>query len=149
VSVIYLRFIPVDPAYDPPLVGDQQARQFLASFLPSSAEITSHRYSTIHFVDAGSNWEPIHCPRCGAILEDEAWGHLVDQASVTQFTNLSAMMPCCETASSLNDLRYEWPVGFARFILQARNPDADVSQAQLHLLESVLGCPLRKIWTHY
>lgn len=148
-SVTYLRFIPVDPEYDPPLVGDQQARQFLASFVPNSEEITSHRYGTIHFVDAGSNWELVHCPRCGAILEDKAWGNLVGQASVTQFTNLSAMMPCCGTVSSLNDLRYGWPVGFARFVLQARNPDADVSQEQLHLLESVLGCSLRKIWAHY
>jgi len=100
-------------------------------------------------VDAGSNWELIHCPGCGAILGDEAWRNLVDQAYVMQFAKLSTTMPCCGMASSLNDLHYGWPVGFARFVLQARDPDADVSQEQLHLLESGLGCHLRKIWAHY
>ena len=148
-SVDYLRFIPTDPAYDPPLAGDQQAKQLLASFTPKSAEIAIDRYDTVQFVDAGSNWEAIHCPGCGAVLGDEAWGNLVDQASATQFANLSTMMPCCGMVSSRNDLRYGWAVGFARFVLQARDTDADVSQEQLHLLESVLGCHLRKIWAHY
>ncbi len=46
-SVNYLRFIPADPAYDPPLAGDRQAKQLLASFVPNSTEITSQRYDTI------------------------------------------------------------------------------------------------------
>ena len=148
-SINYLRFIPTDPEYDPPLAADQQAKQILASFTPKSVEITIDRYDTIQFIDAGSNWEPIHCPECGAILGDEAWGKLVDLAYATQFANLSVTMPCCGTVSSLNNLCYGWPVGFARFVLQARNPDADVSQEHVYLLESVLGCHLRMIWAHY
>jgi hypothetical protein len=147
--VNYLRFIPADPDYEPPLAGDQQALQLLASFVPNSTEIVSHRYDTIHFVDAGSNWESVHCSRCEAVLADEAWGYLVDQAYVVQFADLSIRMPCCGTISSLNDLRYGWSVGFARFVLQARDPDADISREQLRLLEDVLGCLLRKIWAHY
>ena len=148
-SVDYLRFIPTDPAYNPPLAGEQQARQLLASFVSKSAEITSDRYDTIQFVDAGSNWEPVHCPFCETILGNEAWGNLVDQAYETQFANLDAMMPCCGRIASLNDLHYGWPVGFARFILQVREPDADVNEKQLSLLADVLGCHIRKIWAHY
>jgi hypothetical protein len=149
VSVSYLRFIPTDPAYDPPLAKDQQAEQLLARFVPKSTEITSQRYEMIQFVDAGSNWEAIHCPGCGAILENDAWGNLVDQAFVTHFADLSLAMPCCETISSLNNLHYGWPVGFARFVLQARDPDAELDEEQLLLLEEVLGCHLRTIWAHY
>lgn len=145
----YLRFIPTDPDYSPPFVVDQRARQLLASFIPQLAEITINRYETIQFIDAGSNWGPIYCPGCGAILADEAWACLVDKASVTQFTNLSVLTPCCGISTSLNELRYGWPVGFARFVLSSRDPGADVSQQQHHLLESVLGCHLRKIWAHY
>lgn len=68
-SVNYLRLIPTDPTYDPPLTKDQQAEQLLAVFVPKSTEITSHRYESVQFVDAGSNWEAIHCPGCRAILE--------------------------------------------------------------------------------
>jgi hypothetical protein len=148
-SVNYLRFIPTDPVYDPPLAKDQQAEQLLASCVPKSTEITSHRYETIQFVDAGSNWELIHCPGCRAILEEDVWGSLVDQASVTHFANLSLSMPCCGAISSLNDLHYGWPVGFARFVLQARDPNAELNGEQLRLLEEVLGCHLRTIWAHY
>jgi hypothetical protein len=148
-SVDYLRFIPTDPTYDPPLLKDWQAEQLLAAFVPKATEITSHRYERIQFVDGGSNWEAIHCPECGAILEDDAWKVLVDQASVTHFVNLSFAMPCCGTISSLNDLHYEWPIGFARFVLQARNPNGHIDGEQLRLLEEVLGCHLRTIWAHY
>ena len=148
-SVNYLRLIPTDPTYAPPLTKDQQAEQLLAVFVPKSTEITSHRYENIQFVDAGSNWEAIHCPGCRAILEDDTWKDLVDQASVTHFVNLSLVMPCCGVISSLNDLSYGWPVGFARFVLQARDPDGQLNGEQLRLLERILGCRLRTIWTHY
>ena len=148
-SVDYLRLIPTDPTYDPPLTKDQQAEQLLAVFVPKSTEITSHRYERIQFVDAGSNWEAIHCPECGAIVEDDAWKAFVDQASVTHFIHLSLVMPCCGTIASLNDLHYGWPVGFARFVLQARDPDGQLKKEQLRLLEGVLECRLRTIWAHY
>jgi hypothetical protein len=149
VAVEFLRFIPTDPEYDPPLAAGQQAKELLASFVPKAAAIEVERYDTVNFVDNGENLEHIFCPACGAILEDGVWGDLVDRAYATQFANLAVTMPCCGAASSLNDLHYEWPVGFARFILEARDPEADVSQEQLCLLEHVLGCHLRKIWAHY
>ena len=150
VSVDYLRFIPTDPGYDPPLAAEQQAKELLASFVPRAAEIEVERYDTITFVDAGENWERILCPKCETLLKHEVWLEMVDQAKAeTQFANLAVTMPCCGTASSLNDLRYEWPMGFARFVLQARDPDTDVSQEHLHLLEHALGCHLRTIRAHY
>lgn len=149
-SVDYLRFIPTKPGYDPPLKGEQRVKGLLASFVPRAAEIEVERYDRIIFVDAGQNWERINCPTCGVILEDDVWREMVDQAEEkTLFTHLTVTMPCCGATSSLNDLHYGWPMGFARFVLQARDPDGDVSQKQQSLLESLLGCSLRKIWSHY
>jgi hypothetical protein len=46
-------------------------------------------------------------------------GRLLD----SQFTQRKIILPRCHEASDLNDLVYEWPAGFARFVLEAENPD--------------------------
>jgi hypothetical protein len=68
VSVEFLRFIPTDPEYDPPLAAGQQARELLASFVPKAAAIEVEHYDTVNFVDNGENLERIFCPACGALL---------------------------------------------------------------------------------
>ena len=56
----------------------------------------------------------------------------------------------CGTAVSLNDLRYEWPAGFAKFVLEAMNPNVmDLPDEGFAELSRDLGTPLRKIWAHY
>lgn len=145
----YLRLIPSDTTYVPSLAIGQQARELLALFTINADEVAASEYDEVQFVDAGSNWEGVFCPACGAPIENEIWRTLVDQAFMTQFANLIVIMPCCGITVSLNDLHYEWPAGFARFVLQARNPGGDVSLEQIQRLEALLGCRLRKIWAHY
>jgi hypothetical protein len=42
-----------------------------------------------------------------------------------------------------------WPQGFARWWLEARNPDRGKLQPEeLAELESAVGHPLREVWTH-
>ena len=67
----------------------------------------------------------------------------------TRFADLTITLPCCGNVSSLNDVLYEWPTGFARFQLKARNPGKGVEEATVHDLEEILGCPLRKIWARF
>jgi hypothetical protein len=58
--------------------------------------------------------------------------------------------PCCGSRVSLNDLRYEWPAGFARLVLEAWNPNVTrLDEEEVSKLEEVLGAPLRIIWTRY
>lgn len=60
-----------------------------------------------------------------------------------------AALPCCAAKVTLNDLKYDWPQGFARFSLEAMNPDIPgLTPVQLTEFESILGCPLRKIFPH-
>jgi len=46
-------------------------------------------------------------------------------------------------------LRYVWPAGFARFVLEAMNPNiSDLTAAEQGMLQETLGCRLRRIWVH-
>ena len=40
-------------------------------------------------------------------------------------------------------------MGFARFIIEAIDLDIDIEETQIHELEHILQCTLRKIWAHY
>ena len=103
----------------------------------------------VEFVDQGGNFEGVYCPVCGADL-GEWWPAAMDRAHAGHFADLAVTAPCCGAALSLNDLRYEWPAGFARFVLEAMNPGVpDLPATTLAELEQRLGAPLRVIWAHY
>ena len=75
----------------------------------------------------------------------------MDEAYKSRFSDLSLIMPCCGKATDLNALRYEWPAGFARFVLRAQNADIGgfLPASDLSVLEDILGCKLRQILAHY
>jgi hypothetical protein len=50
----------------------------------------------------------------------------------------------------LNNLRYDWPMGFARYVLEASDPEVDGLNAEhLQASEDALGWKLRIIWARY
>ena len=58
-------------------------------------------------------------------------------------------MPCCSAAPKLSELRYDWPVGFARCEISAMNPRmGELLDEQIRWFERVLGCPIRVIYRH-
>jgi hypothetical protein len=144
-----LKLIPTTPHYVPGAAAAHRARDLLSNYLPGIDEIDYEVTETIRFIDQGGNWERVLCPVCGTELDTVWWQEAMDTASQTGFTDLSVNLPCCYARSSLNDLQYEWPAGFARFVLKARNPRADLDDGELKSLEQVLKCKLRKIWAHY
>jgi hypothetical protein len=73
----------------------------------------------------------------------------MDAAHQEGFADLSVELPWCGDVCSLNDLRYEWRAGFARFVLKVESPGRDIDGEQLGALETALGCKLRRIWAHY
>lgn len=144
-----LRLIPTDPLYVPSSDAQAQARTVLASLL-SEGEVSITMMEEVSFIDQGSNFERVLCPCCGAVVPMEWWSQEMDRAyGASHFQDLSIMLPCCQTPSSLNDLDYDWPAGFARFLLEARSPGSDLTPEHVSLLASVLGCSVRKIWAHY
>lgn len=144
-----LKFIPTDPNYIPDMVAQKMARDMLMSFAPQADGVTANVTDKVQFVDQGGNFEQVSCPICGANLSMSWWSQVMNEAHQVGFSDLLVTTPCCKSACSLNDLRYDWPAGFARFVLAARNPNSDLDDGKIHTLEGILACGLRKIWAHY
>jgi hypothetical protein len=146
-----LRLIPADPHWVPDPAAAEKARRLLASLLPESSQVTLDVRDQVGFVDQGANFESVGCPACGASIDLDWWQGAMDKALDAAGGDLSVSPPCCGKATSLNDLRYVQPAGFARFTLEAMNPNrsGNLEPAQVKQLESLLGCTLRQIWAHY
>ncbi|MFL6602189.1 MAG: hypothetical protein ACJ8R9_12760 [Steroidobacteraceae bacterium] len=142
----YLQLIPTDPQIQPSVQTAEHARSLLEKFTPDAETVVASFKESVEFFNSGSNGSEIRCPACGA----EAsywWLSAMDEAWKSRFNQLEVTAHCCKASVCLNELRYDWPAGFARFVLEARNPNIpDLSYEQLAQLESVLGCSLRRIW---
>jgi len=150
VSAHDLRLIPTDPPFVPDYEAAFQARERLASFLPRADEVTARVDDEIAFVDAGANTGEIHSPACAAEVPWDWFIERMDAAWPSRFSDLSTVTPCCRARCSLNDLEFTAPAGFARFKLEALDPDVvDLTGEQLSELERLLGTPLRRIWSRY
>jgi hypothetical protein len=149
VSDTILKLIPADPFFIPDENAQQAALDLLTAWLPSADLVNGTASDEVNFVDPGMNLGQVICPACGAPLDMGDWQAFMDSAFAIQFTDLTVRMPCCGAVGSLNDLHYDWPAGFARYVLESLNPNADLDDAQLDELAQILGCPLRKIWAAY
>ena len=154
-STIYLRVIPTSPSFVPNAEAQLRARKLFEQLIEGADELQTIVTEEIEFVDAGGNLPTIRCPHCKSDLNDW-WMVAVDKAYESHFRDLNLQLPCCGATRSLNDLDYEYPVGFARFMLQARDPHLligftphkkrDLSDSDMQQLEQILGCSLRRIW---
>ena len=145
-----LRLIPTDPHFVPDSGAQTSAIDTLRTYVPDAHDVTATVSDAIEFVDPGANLERVLCSACGTELPMEAWQEAMGRAYDTQFNDLAMVMPCCGAQSSLNELTYDWPAGFARFVLEAKNPNVlELAPAQRARLEEILRTPLRRIWAHY
>jgi hypothetical protein len=156
-SDYYYQLIPTIPDYVPDAVARERARARFASFVPNALEVTAEVSEQVEFVTCPEGFETISCPVCGTVLargttrEDtwvDWWSTAMDAAYTTsRFADLRVTVPCCGAATSLNDLRYHFPQGFARFVLSAFEPQvSDLEEWQIRDLEDLVDCKLRKIW---
>lgn len=147
----FLRIIPRDPGHLPEAAAQERTLALIRTLLPAAAELRATVHDEIVFVDAGGNLESIACPRCGQRLSLAWWADAMDVAHALRFSDLFIEVPCCGRRVSLNDLEYEWPAGFARFVIEARDPalggwlDADASAR----IETALGTRVRQILARY
>ena len=157
-SVILL--IPTDPEFVPATLSQEQATALLASLLQDATGVVTARVTEyVEFIAQGENFERIVCPSCSTELAIPWWHEAMSKAYERRFTDLSVNTPCCHTATSLNDLQYEWPAGFARFVLElyepfVRDPEGkyrtlELSAETLEKLGEMFGCPVRVIRAHY
>ncbi|MCM2453984.1 hypothetical protein HGO37_01160 [Rhizobium sp. CG4] len=148
-SETILRYVPLDPNWQPSDEQSGQAVSLLKAMAPLAENVSGHFEDDVRFYDPGENWSGVKCPNCKADVEGW-WGEAMDTAFASEFKNLSAEAPCCSTTVNLNGLDYVWPAGFGRFALEALNPTMDdTTHEQDQQLAERLGAPLRKIWARY
>jgi hypothetical protein len=152
VSDTLISLVPQDRNFVPKEVSRERAVSLLRAFAPAADEVCETLSEEVEFIDCGGNWSGVQCPACG--MDAEPW--FGDEMSrcyeQSHFRDLRAIAPCCGSVVFLDALNFGWPVGFARFVLDARNPrlgSTELPREQHQALEEALGCPLRVIWRHY
>jgi hypothetical protein len=147
-SDTWLKFIPTNPNFQPSLDAAEKAKAVLASLAPKAHEITVAFTDSVEFINPMGNWSGVRCPSCGADAEPW-WNNAMNDSYKTHFSNLEVTAPCCGVRVSLNDLNYVWAAGFAKFVIEAMNPNCgDLTTEQIRQISDCLGCKVRRIWVH-
>lgn len=155
-SANILSVIPTDPRWQPEPEQADRARQLLAAIAPADPgrldwELRVEWHTTITVVDSGECLESITCPVCTAAIDIEWWGDLLEKHYDEGFEDLMTTVPCCGARTSLDELHYDWPCGFARFELALWNPGLGrdlLTNQELSAIAQALGHPVRQIYAH-
>ena len=143
-----LKLIPIKPDFIPAKEKQEQASLFINSIFKGD-QIETILNEDVEFVDQGSGFESVSCNYCGANINMEVWQEGMNKAYETQFTDLTFITPCCSKTTSLNDLLYYQPAGFAKFIVSISNPKENILTDDLDELQKILGTELKIVWAHY
>jgi hypothetical protein len=144
-----LVLIPTDPGWIPSHSAESAAVKTIRSLCPNTRELESRVSDEIRFIDAGANFAKVRCPHCNHELSLPWWQAAMAEAFESRFRELDVIMPCCGRGTTLNDLSYDWPQGFARWTVTARNPGrTQLNNDELAAIEQASGHSLRQIWTH-
>ncbi|MFF5078411.1 hypothetical protein ACFY36_15280 [Actinoplanes sp. NPDC000266] len=153
-SELSIRVIPTDPEWQPTTEAATAAAAYVTSLFKGpgdhveSVDPVFHDHITV--IDGGEYMEDVFCPRCDeAIGLNWFWSLL---PGVPTVHDLGVTTPCCSAALALTDLRFEAPIGFARFEVSARNwsrREWELSAAELTAIGSVLGHPVTQVLAHY
>ena len=124
-----LSIIPSDPYWQLSREAGDRAAAIVAELEPGDfgdgvdIDIDVSWHDIVTVVDCGANLERIGCPKCGTSIDTDSWGDLLEERHETGFDNLVVSLPCCGAETSLNELAYEWPCGFAKFEIAIWNPE--------------------------
>ena len=143
----WLILIPTSPEYVPSKAAQEGAVALFKKIAPEADEICVELSERPSFIDCGGNFQKIECPSCRNKLNTRWWSDWMSQEAELGFPLKPATLPCCGSICSLADLVYDWPQGFARFSLEAMNPNMpDLPESAEREIEAMLGCRLRKFW---
>lgn len=106
----------------------------------SNDEISFTNYKSVQFIDCGNGLEHIFCPWCGCEVDIACWHEAMDKAYENHaFKHLGMQMPCCNLPSSLDELIYIKPCGFATFVIEVHNPIHMPCGVELHEMGKCFG----------
>jgi len=149
-SAHFLVVIPSDPyATKPKNVAEIRAA---LSEICLTDEVRVKDYGKLQFIDCGENYERILCPICGHEFTLPEWHSWMDADwhGEDGFHLHEHQSPCCDKTMKVSDLIYEWPQGFARWFVSARNTGrGPLSPAEVENLEAIAGMKLTAIAQMY
>jgi hypothetical protein len=155
VSDDYIRLIPTDPVWQPTPQNAAAAVAYVTGLFAEPGDdvwaIEARFYDRPTVIDAGMYLERITCPRCHADIALSWFGDFVRRSGMS-FDRLDAQVPCCEAVISVNGLRFEEPMGFARFevsVMNGTRAKNELDSEELAQVASVLGRPVKQILAHY
>lgn len=143
----FVKIIPNDPYF---CISGQQAQvvvQYLKLNVKADA-VEASMHDHLSFVDCGANLTSISCPYCNSLLTFDWWGNAMNRAFNDHFESLSVQLPCCGADSTLNDLLYDFPCGFAFVEFVITNPVTEVKEGILSAIHNLLGITVRVIHAH-
>jgi hypothetical protein len=143
----WLQFVPEELGRQPTREAAERAVSMLIVFTKPRDEVSARYTDEIEFVSQGANWLSVSCPACGADLWPW-WADVSNAAGENHFRDLSVTTPCCGAKTSLHDVKYDWPAGFGKFVLESMNPTISITPEQEQQLAECLGMPLRTVWMH-
>ncbi len=148
-SNYYVKIIPDNPYCHVDMQAAEKARDYLeeCSMVAMSVEIEMHEAPA--FVDSGGYLQEIACPFCGGDLLDW-WKDAMDAAAGENglFAELDEkQLPCCGRRASLNELKYDYPCGFACTELIVLNPRNQLEQHHIEAVERLLGMRIKVIYS--
>ena len=145
----WIIIIPESVDYVPSMEVRRKALSLFRSIAPHADNIREEASEKVRFIDCGGNLERVMCPECGADVGFAWWQKKMDKEAKEGYPLRSLEMPCCSARKTLDQLKYDWPQGFAHFSVEAMNPGIpDLTDEQMKAFESVLGCPVRKVLQH-
>lgn len=155
VSDNYIRVIPTEVTWQPKATAAAAAVGYIRALFTgpgdSVDEVACEFYDTVTFIDSGVNTDIVACPTCRGQI-DLDWVFDVVGQRMDDLANLDAPAPCCGAVASLNELDYDWPVGFARFeiaVLNGTRAGYELNADELLHVGALLGHPVRQILAHY
>ena len=145
----WLILIPAAADFVPSVEGQERAVALMREIAPGAEGILGEVSEHPRFIYCGGNFERILCPDCGKEIVTERWSEAMDEEHPLNFPLRPRTLPCCGSKRNLNELIYEWPQGFARFSLEAKNPGIPQIPGEVTgRFERIFGCRVKVIWRH-
>jgi hypothetical protein len=153
VSENYLRVIPSDPWWQPAPEAAGAAAHLVEELLTSGGgtvdEVGVDHYDRETIIDAGVNTSSMVCSAC-RFVSDESFLMDFIERHPDGLDRLDVWVPCCGAVVPITSLRFDWPIGFARFEVSARGSSQSwLTVEQLQQVEKVLGHPVYQVLAHY
>jgi hypothetical protein len=151
VSSFSIRIFPEALGHVPEQHKRNAAEVYMSEIALNAREVKSVVTESIQFIACRGNLkiDRTTCPHCNERIDFSWSSSAMDRAWDGEggFQPKEETLPCCGKTATLHDLNYVRPLGFAKYCLEAINPDRGLLEEEhtAHF-KALLGCDIRVIY---